>query len=77
MACGVVGDVQDLGDLLLRLEREQVRHVLALGVAPGLLQLVGLGAVDPALVREEQQPVMRRGDEEVLDHVVRRAAARP
>ena len=43
--------------------------MLALRVAAGLLHLVGLGAVDAALVREEQQPVVRGGDEEVLDHV--------
>ena len=66
----VVADVEDLRDLLVGLQREQVRDVLALGVAAGLWHLVGLGAVDAALVREEQQPVVGRGDEEVLDDVV-------
>ena len=38
--------------------------------AVGLGQLVRLRAVDAALGGEEQQPVVRRGDEEVLDDVV-------
>ena len=67
---GVVPDVEHLGDLLVRLQGEQVRDVLTLGVAAGLLHLVRLGAVDAAGVREEQQPVVGGGDEEVLDHVV-------
>ena len=44
--------------------------MLALGVATGVGQLVGLGPVDPAEVGEEQQPVVRRRGEEVVDHVV-------
>ena len=44
--------------------------MLTLGIAAGLRQLIGLGAVYPPGVGEEQQPVMGRGDEEVLDHVV-------
>ena len=44
--------------------------MLAAGVAAGLGQLVGLGPVDPALVGEEQDPVVGRGDEEVVDDVV-------
>ena len=44
--------------------------MLALGVAPALGQLVALGAVDEAVVGEEQQPAVRRGDEEVVDDVV-------
>ena len=36
----VVGDVEDLRDLLARLEGQQVRDVLALGVAAALGQLV-------------------------------------
>ena len=44
--------------------------MLALGVAPALGQLVALGAVDAAVVGEEQQPAVRRGDEEVVDDVV-------
>ena len=66
----VVADLDDLGDLLVRLERQQVGHVLAARVAVGLGQLVGLGPVDPALVGEEQDPVVRRADEEVRDDVV-------
>ena len=37
---------------------------------PASCDLVRLRAVHPARVREEQQPVVGRGDEEVLDHVV-------
>ena len=44
--------------------------MLTPGVAAGLGQLVGLGPVDPALVREEQHPVVGRRGEEVLDDVV-------
>ncbi len=66
----VVLDLHDLGDLLVRLERQDVRHVLAAGGAVGLGQLVGLGPVDPALVREEQDPVVGGAHEEVVDDVV-------
>ena len=38
----VVADVEDLRDLLVGLERQQVRDVLTLGVAPGLGNLVRL-----------------------------------
>ena len=44
--------------------------MLAAGVAAGVGQLVSLGPVDPALVGEEQDPVMSRGDEEVVHDVV-------
>ena len=44
--------------------------MLALGVAAGLEHLVCLGSVNPALVGEEQQPVMGGGHEEVLNHIV-------
>ena len=66
----VVLDLDDLGDLLVRLERQQVRHVLALGDPARLGQLVRLRPVDPALVGEEQDPVVGRADEEVADDVV-------
>ncbi len=66
----VVAQREHLGDPLVGLEREQVGHVLAAGVAAGVGQLVGLGPVDPALVGEEQDPVVRRGDEEVVHDVV-------
>ena len=63
------------GDLLVRLEGEQVGHVLAAGDPAGLRQLVRLGPVDPALVGEEQDPVVGGGDEEVVDDVVLRSCA--
>ena len=44
--------------------------MLAASVPRRVRQLVGLGPVHPALVGEEQDPVVRRGDEEVLDDVV-------
>ena len=62
--------VQHLGDVFVRLEGQQVGHVLALGVPAGLGQFVGLGPVDAPEVGEEQQPVVGGGDEEVLHDVV-------
>ncbi len=44
--------------------------MLALGRTGLFGQLVRLGPVHPALVGEEQQPVMGGRDEEVLDDVV-------
>src|SRR5204862_8361481 len=57
----VVAQREHLGDPLVRLEGEQVGHVLAAGVAAGVGQLVGLGPVDPALVGEEKDPVVGHG----------------
>ena len=59
----------DLGDLLARLEGQQIGHVLALGVAPAFGQLIDLGAVDPAQVGEEQQPAVGGGDEKMVDNI--------
>ena len=56
--------------MLVGLEGQQVGDVLALGVAAAFGDFVGLGAVDAAEVGEEEQPVVRGGDEEVFDHVV-------
>ncbi len=67
----VVADVEDLLDLLVGLHRQEVRRVLTLGVTAGFLQLVRHGPVHAALVGEEEQPVVRRRHEEVLDDVVR------
>ena len=44
--------------------------MLTLCVTRELGQLVRLGPVDPAPVGEEQDPVVGRGDEELLDDVV-------
>ena len=44
--------------------------MLTAGVAAGVGQLVRLRPVDPALVGEEQDPVVGRGHEEVVDDVV-------
>src|SRR5699024_8594131 len=54
----VVPDRVDGRDMLIRLEGEQVGHVLALAVASRLRQLGGLDPVDPAMVGEEEQPVV-------------------
>ena len=66
----VIADRHHLGDPLIGLERQDVGDVLAPGRARLLRQLMRLGPVDPAPVGEEQQPVVGRGDEEVLDDVV-------
>ncbi len=66
----VVAHVEDLRDLLPGLEGQEVGDVLALRVTAALGQLVGLGAVDTAEIREEEQPVVRGRDEEVVDDVV-------
>ena len=66
----VVADRQHLRDVLVGLERQQAGDVAALGVALGLGQVVGLGAVDPAGRGEEQQPVVVGRRDEVLDDVV-------
>src|SRR5690625_7789119 len=66
----LVSDREDLGDLLLRLEREEVRHVLAAGIPATLGKFVTLRPVHPAEVGEEQQPVVGGGGEEVVDDVV-------
>jgi len=64
-------DRQHLRDPLVRLEAQQPRHVTALGVAAALGQLPHLRPVHATLRREEQDPVVRRGREQVLDLVVR------
>ena len=66
----VVADRQHLRDVLVGLERQQAGDVAALGVALGLGQVVGLGAVDPAGRGEEQQPVVVGRRDEVVDDVV-------
>ena len=57
-------------DRLVRAELQQVGHMLSLGIARSLRQLVSLQTVHASLVGEEQQPVVRAGEEEVVDHVV-------
>lgn len=56
--------------MLVRLEGKQVRDVLALRVPSGFGEFVCLCAVDAAKVREEQQPVVGGGHEEVFNDVV-------
>ena len=66
----VIVDRQHLLDVFARFELQQVRHMLALGVTSALRHLVGLQTVDATLVGEEQQPVVRAGEEEVVHYVV-------
>ena len=55
---------------LALLERQDIDDVRAARRAPGLRNEVALLAVDAARVREEQNIVVRRGDEEVLDVIL-------
>ena len=55
---------------LALLERQDIDDVRAARRAPGLRDEVALLAVDAARVREEQNIVVRRGDEEVLDVIL-------
>ena len=57
-------------DELVLAERQQVHDRAALGLARAERQLVHLEPVDLADAREEQDEVVRGGDEEVLDVVV-------
>ena len=66
----VVTQGEHLRDLLVRLEGQEVGDMLTLGIATRLRQLVGLRAIDAALGREEEDPVVRRRHEEVLYDVV-------
>ena len=65
-----VARLHDRAHRLALAERQQVHDRAALGLARAERQLVHLQAVDLADVREEEDIVVRRGDEEVLDVVV-------
>ena len=65
-----VAGLHDGAHLLVLPEREEVDDRAALRLAGAERQLVHLEAVDLADVREEEDVVVRRGDEEVLDVVV-------
>jgi hypothetical protein len=69
-------DRENPRDLLVRQETHQTGDVAALGVPATLGQLPGLRPVDAAEVREEQQPVVAGGGEQVL-HLVVGAQRRP
>src|SRR5262249_58908337 len=76
-SCRVVPDLNDLRNLLVRLECQQVGDMLTLSDPTRLRQLISLCPVYPALIREEQDPVVGGGYEEVADDIVltqRRAA---
>ena len=44
--------------------------MLSLRVTPSFLDFIGFGPINPARVREEEQPSVRCGDKEVLHNVV-------
>ena len=60
----------DRAHRLVLAERQQVDDRAALRLARAERQLVHLQAVDLADVREEEDVVVRRGDEEMLDVVL-------
>ena len=64
-----VRDADHRGQLLVLLEVEQAGDRLAARGAGGLLDLVDLLHVDPAVVHEEQDVVVGVGGEQVLDEV--------
>ena len=66
---GEIADGPAVGDLLALGEVEQVDDRPAAAVAGQLRQVVDLLPIDLALVGEEQQVVVRAGDEQVLDRI--------
>ncbi len=77
----VVGEAPGRGDRRDALpfrELDQVHERLAAGRGPERREVVGLHPVDLPLAREDEEIVVRRRDEEVLDHVLfLRRRARP
>ena len=69
-AAELAGQRQHHGDLLARLQREHVDDRLAAAGASALRHLPDLQPVDAAAVAEAQHPVVRVGDEELVDPVV-------
>ena len=63
-------DLNDLSNPLLRLEFQQVRHVLPAGRSGRLRQLVGLQPVHPTKIGKEQNPVVGGTHKEVPHHIV-------
>ena len=70
LALGEVARRDDRAHLLALAHRQQVHERAAARLALGLGQLVHLQAVDLADGRQEQDVVVRRGDQQVLDPVV-------
>ncbi len=69
-AAELAGQRQHDGDLLARLQREHVDDGLAAAGARALRHFPDLDPVDAAAVAEAQDPVVRVGDEELVDPVV-------
>ncbi|OIQ75143.1 hypothetical protein GALL_431890 [mine drainage metagenome] len=66
----IIGNREHLGDLLVRLEREQVCNVLAARITTRVRQFVRLGTVDPTFGCEEEDPIVGRTYKEGVDDVV-------
>ncbi len=65
-----VADRAAVGDLFALGQIQQIDDRPAVALARQLRQVVDLLPVDLALVGEEQQVVVRAGDEQVLDRIV-------
>ena len=65
-----VADGAAVGDLFVLGQVQQIHDRPAFALARELRQVVDLLPVDLALGREEQQVVVRAGDEQVLDRIV-------
>ena len=61
-------------DGLIRLQADQVRNVFPFADSGGIGNFVNLEPVDAAFVGEDQQVIVRRGDEEILDEILRARA---
>ena len=66
----LTGQRQHDGDFFARLQREHVDDRPAARVARALRHLPDLEPIDPAAVAEAQDPVVRVGDEQLVDPVV-------
>ena len=66
----LTGQRQHDGDFFARLQREHVDDRPAARVARALRHLPDLEPIDPAAVAEAQDPVVRVGDEQLIDPVV-------
>src|SRR2546423_12325210 len=69
LADAKIFDRKNIGDLLVFLERKQVRDRPALACAAHLGNVVNAPLVHPSLIGKEQQIIVGVGDEEVLDEI--------
>ena len=66
---GEIADGQAIGDLFALGQVQQIDDRPAAALAAELRQVVDLLPVDLAVVGEEQQIIVRAGDEQVLDRI--------